>query len=159
MRICRDEYVREGGRHPGDRIVRCHLPAGHPGEHEEADTEVTWINEATVSPPPEVSPQEQWVSPVHTTSADEKSAFATLNDAIANAYEAGVAAGRTQAAHRAADALMMASNDIKSARAGRLTATPRLPGAGDAQRVSEWLRRLSEIYRREAELPEGQENT
>lgn len=39
---CRAQYQRPGGRQPGDRIVHCHLPAGHPGEHEEADTEVTW---------------------------------------------------------------------------------------------------------------------
>ena len=41
---CRSEYIRRGGAEPGDRIVRCHLPAGHPGEHEEAETEVTWLS-------------------------------------------------------------------------------------------------------------------
>jgi len=41
-RRCGSEYTRPGGRERGDRIVRCHLAPGHPGEHEEADTEVTW---------------------------------------------------------------------------------------------------------------------
>jgi hypothetical protein len=41
---CRSEYERPGGRNRGDRIVRCHLPDGHPGEHEEADTEATWTD-------------------------------------------------------------------------------------------------------------------
>lgn len=44
-RRCRVEYERPGGREHGDRIVRCHLPAGHPGEHEEDGTEVTWAAE------------------------------------------------------------------------------------------------------------------
>jgi hypothetical protein len=39
---CPARYEREGGRDPGDRIVKCHLEAGHPGEHEEEGTEVTW---------------------------------------------------------------------------------------------------------------------
>lgn len=39
---CTAQYERPGGRQPGDRIVRCHLQAGHPGEHEEDGTEVTW---------------------------------------------------------------------------------------------------------------------
>jgi hypothetical protein len=43
-RTCPNEYTRPGGRQRGDRIVRCHLPAGHTGEHEEADTERTWLN-------------------------------------------------------------------------------------------------------------------
>jgi len=30
---------------PGARIIRCGLPSGHPGEHEEDDTEVTWLPE------------------------------------------------------------------------------------------------------------------
>lgn len=42
---CPARYERPGGREPGDRIVACHLQAGHPGEHEEADTEVTWEND------------------------------------------------------------------------------------------------------------------
>jgi len=41
-RRCGSEYTRPGGRERGDRIIRCHLAHGHPGEHEEADTEVTW---------------------------------------------------------------------------------------------------------------------
>jgi hypothetical protein len=40
---CPARYEREGGRDPGDRIVECHLEAGHPGEHEEEGTEVTWL--------------------------------------------------------------------------------------------------------------------
>lgn len=43
---CPARYEREGGRLPEDRLVHCHLEAGHPGEHEEADTEVTWLNDA-----------------------------------------------------------------------------------------------------------------
>src|SRR5688500_4733613 len=30
-------------RDPNTRIVHCHLEAGHPGEHEEEGTEVTWL--------------------------------------------------------------------------------------------------------------------
>jgi hypothetical protein len=41
---CPARYERAGGREPGDRIVACHLEAGHPGDHEEADTEVTWVS-------------------------------------------------------------------------------------------------------------------
>lgn len=48
---CRAEYERPGGRQHGDRIVRCHLLAGHPGEHEEANTEVTWIDPHTGGQP------------------------------------------------------------------------------------------------------------
>lgn len=43
-RLCTAQYERPGGRQPGDRIVECALPAGHHGEHEEADTEVRWSN-------------------------------------------------------------------------------------------------------------------
>jgi hypothetical protein len=43
--VCRSEYERAGGRNRGDRIVRCHLPDGHPGEHEEADTEIQWSSQ------------------------------------------------------------------------------------------------------------------
>lgn len=39
---CTAQYERPGGREPDDRVVRCHLQAGHPGPHEEADTEITW---------------------------------------------------------------------------------------------------------------------
>lgn len=42
---CPARYERPGGREPGDRIVACHLQAGHSGEHEEADTEVTWVDD------------------------------------------------------------------------------------------------------------------
>lgn len=45
-RRCPSRYGRHGGREIGDRIVACHLPTGHPGEHEEADTEVTWVDDA-----------------------------------------------------------------------------------------------------------------
>jgi hypothetical protein len=48
---CPEIYEREGGREPGDRLVECHLQAGHPGEHEEAGTDVTWLNEAAVTCP------------------------------------------------------------------------------------------------------------
>jgi hypothetical protein len=40
---CRAQYPPS---HPTARIIRCHLPASHPGEHEEADTEVTWTSDA-----------------------------------------------------------------------------------------------------------------
>jgi hypothetical protein len=36
---CSAEYPN---RRHGDRIIRCHLQAGHSGLHEEAETEVTW---------------------------------------------------------------------------------------------------------------------
>lgn len=49
---CPEEYTRLGGRQPGDRIIRCHLPAGHPGEHEEAETEVRWTSTHTEQPMP-----------------------------------------------------------------------------------------------------------
>lgn len=48
---CNATYEREGGRQPGDRLVVCALPAGHPGEHEEADTEVTWLDPPDPLPP------------------------------------------------------------------------------------------------------------
>lgn len=55
-RICPARYERPGGRERGDRIVKCHLPAGHPGEHEEVDTEVTWshhrLDDMPVGPEP-----------------------------------------------------------------------------------------------------------
>jgi hypothetical protein len=50
MHACRAEYVRAGGRAVGDRIIRCHLPVGHQGEHEEADTEITWQEPDTELP-------------------------------------------------------------------------------------------------------------
>lgn len=39
---CGAEYIRPGGRQRGDRIVRCDLPAGHTGAHEEIDTGSLW---------------------------------------------------------------------------------------------------------------------
>jgi hypothetical protein len=33
--LCRAEYKRPGPPVPGDRIVRCHLPADHAGDHDE----------------------------------------------------------------------------------------------------------------------------
>lgn len=47
--VCPAEYTRTGGRQRGDRIIRCHLPYGHGGEHEEADTECTWLDAAPVA--------------------------------------------------------------------------------------------------------------
>lgn len=44
-RRCPVEYEREGGHQRGDRIVHCHLNAGHPGEHEEEGAGVTWVND------------------------------------------------------------------------------------------------------------------
>lgn len=44
---CRDEYERPGGREHGDRIVKCHLKPGHRGEHEEAETGITWWGKHT----------------------------------------------------------------------------------------------------------------
>jgi hypothetical protein len=41
---CRARYPRPANVSPKTRIIRCHLPAGHPGEHEEDGTEVTWID-------------------------------------------------------------------------------------------------------------------
>jgi len=32
---CSQQYVRPGGHQPGDRIVSCHRPRGHEGEHRE----------------------------------------------------------------------------------------------------------------------------
>lgn len=43
--VCRAEYTRPGGRQPGDRIVRCDLPAGHRrwgSDHRETETSTTW---------------------------------------------------------------------------------------------------------------------
>lgn len=34
---CGAEYERAGGRLRGDRVVRCNLPFGHVGDHEERD--------------------------------------------------------------------------------------------------------------------------
>jgi hypothetical protein len=45
---CRAQYPPS---RPEARIIRCDLEAGHPGEHEEADTEVTWL--ASVDETPE----------------------------------------------------------------------------------------------------------
>jgi hypothetical protein len=47
-RACRALYPPSD---PTARIIRCHLAAGHPGEHEEADTEVTWIADGTPAQP------------------------------------------------------------------------------------------------------------
>ena len=47
---CPVQYERLGGRQHGDRIVHCHLERGHPGEHEEADTGVTWLTPPAESP-------------------------------------------------------------------------------------------------------------
>lgn len=41
---CRAEYPRLAFVSPNARIIRCGLQAGHPGEHEEDDTEVTWAD-------------------------------------------------------------------------------------------------------------------
>jgi len=35
MNLCRTEYKRPGPPIPGDRVVRCNLPAGHDGDHDE----------------------------------------------------------------------------------------------------------------------------
>jgi excisionase family DNA binding protein len=43
--VCGAEYTRPGGRQPGDRIVRCDLPAAHlhwPRDHCETATGSTW---------------------------------------------------------------------------------------------------------------------
>jgi hypothetical protein len=61
--LCRAQYPTPRGVAPGARIVRCGLPAGHPGEHEEAETEVTWAAEpivapAAVDPVPETVPEQ-----------------------------------------------------------------------------------------------------
>jgi len=48
---CRAEYQRPGGRQHGDRIVRCHLLAGHSGEHMEANTGATWTDPSTGGQP------------------------------------------------------------------------------------------------------------
>lgn len=40
---CPATYPRSASTPPNTRSVHCHLEAGHPGEHEEADTEVTWL--------------------------------------------------------------------------------------------------------------------
>jgi hypothetical protein len=47
IRRCPARHQRPGGAQPGDRIVACHLPAGHHGDHEEADTEATWTDPTT----------------------------------------------------------------------------------------------------------------
>jgi hypothetical protein len=38
---CNNEYIRPGGRQPGDRIVKCRLDAGHAGPHVD-EAESTW---------------------------------------------------------------------------------------------------------------------
>lgn len=45
---CRAQYPYLGRL---DRIVECHLERGHPGEHEEADTEFTWTDPADAPEP------------------------------------------------------------------------------------------------------------
>jgi len=42
---CPATYPRPANTPPNTRIVHCHLEAGHPGEHEEEGTEVTWLPE------------------------------------------------------------------------------------------------------------------
>ncbi len=42
---CPATYERPAGRERGDRLVECHLQAGHSGEHKEDGTDVTWIND------------------------------------------------------------------------------------------------------------------
>lgn len=39
---CLHQYERPGGRRHGDRVVECRQWAGHPDDHEEADTGFTW---------------------------------------------------------------------------------------------------------------------
>jgi hypothetical protein len=53
---CPATYERDAGREPGDRIVECHLQAGHPGEHEEDGTDVTWINDDDLWMPEDFEP-------------------------------------------------------------------------------------------------------
>jgi hypothetical protein len=47
---CPVEYVRPGGRQPGDRIVKCQRSPGHVGPHEEAETGVTWTSAEVLHP-------------------------------------------------------------------------------------------------------------
>lgn len=44
---CHAAYTRFGGRQRGDRSVLCDLPAGHDGDHAEADTGNTWSKTVT----------------------------------------------------------------------------------------------------------------
>jgi hypothetical protein len=60
MHQCTAEYERPGGRQRGDRIVRCHLQAGHPGEHEEDGTDVTWIDTPVSTPEESRSVADWW---------------------------------------------------------------------------------------------------
>ena len=64
-------------------------------------------------------------------------------------YTAGRAFERTQTAQHIADALIRASNDIVSARAGSRVATPRMPLT--PQRISKWLRDIASTYRPKAD--------
>jgi hypothetical protein len=87
-RRCPARYEREGGALPGDRIVECHLEAGHPGEHEEADTEVTWVNDEEGDGSAPISYLDvRDGTPVAT---EQQAAFLEANDA----YARGVAEGR-----------------------------------------------------------------
>lgn len=39
---CTSQYERPGGREQGDRVVECHLSAGHSGRHAEVGTGISW---------------------------------------------------------------------------------------------------------------------
>jgi len=45
-RRCNAQHPASSDR--GARIVECHLQRGHPGEHEEAETGITWMPQAPV---------------------------------------------------------------------------------------------------------------
>ncbi len=64
---------------------------------------------------------------------------------LAIGYRAGAAHERERTAQQIADALIRASNDIVSARAGSRVATPRM--VLTSQRISKWLRDIANTYR------------
>lgn len=47
---CRAQYPRPANVPPNTRLIHCGLQAGHPGEHEEDDTEVTWTPDDSTAP-------------------------------------------------------------------------------------------------------------
>ena len=45
---CESTCERPGDLRGDYRVVSCHLPAGHPGEHEEDGTDVTWTDRRVI---------------------------------------------------------------------------------------------------------------
>jgi len=80
---CPATYPRSASTLPNTRIVHCHLESGHPGEHEEEGTEVTWL------PDDHERAREQAL-------ADPEVREAYIKARVDAAYERGLAEGHRQ---------------------------------------------------------------